>query len=791
MRKTPVFNFAAIALSIAVPACRVATTPRAPAQPQPEVSVIPRPLQLEMMPRSFSPGPGMVILVESADERAVDVARYLAERLGAAAGGFIPVSTGSQPAGQKAIVLADKHDSLLGTEGYRLSVQNDQVRLESPTPAGLFYGVQTILQLLPAEVYAGKMTAGPLRLPCLVIRDSPRFRWRGFMLDVSRHFHPKEYVLKLIDYLAMHKMNTFHWHLTDDQGWRIEIKSYPLLTEVGAWRVDRGETPWTLREQQKDGETPTYGGFYTQEDIREVIAYAQSRFITIIPEIEMPGHCLAALASYPQYSCSGGPFKVPPGSVWPIKDVFCPGNDETFAFLEGVLGEVADLFPSPYIHIGGDEVDKSTWKACPKCQARLAAEGLKTEEELQSYFVKRVEKFLNSRGKTLLGWDEILEGGLAPNAAVMSWRGTEGGIAAARAGHDVVMSPTSHCYFDYYQDDPLSEPLGIGGFLPLRKVYSFEPVPPELNDAEAAHIMGAQANLWTEYVLTSKHAEYMTFPRIAALAEIGWTSKENRDWTGFTGRMEKQFGRYERAGINYSRSAYAVRVFPELDSHKREFVVKLETDTHRPDVRFTLDGSEPVASSRRYEQPLRLKKTGVLKAAAFLDGRMIGKPAEERLYRHLGLGLPASLTFPYKEQYSGGGPLALSDGLRGSRSPGDGRWQGFDGADLIAVIDLGQVRKIGRIASGFLQNAASWIFLPSAVEFAVSEDGKEYTIIATQANDVAPLNPEPQIKEFSAQAAGHKVRFVRVHARAIGVCPAGHPGAGDSAWLFADEITIE
>ena len=791
MRKQPVFLAAAIALSIVVPACRVATTPPAPAKPQPEVSIIPRPLQLEVMTGSFSPGLGMAILVESADGRAVDVARYLAERLGAAAGGFIPVSTGSQSAGQKAIVLAERQDTALGTEGYRLNIQSDRVRLESPTPAGLFYGVQTILQLFPADGFAGKMTAGSLTLPCLAIQDSPRFRWRGFMLDVSRHFHPKEYVLKLIDYLAMHKMNSFHWHLTDDQGWRIEIKSYPRLTDVGAWRVDRGDTPWTLREQQKDGETPTYGGFYTQDDIREVIAYAQSRYITIIPEIEMPGHCLAALASYPQYSCSGGPFKVPPGSVWPIKDVYCPGNDETFAFLEGVLGEVADLFPGPYIHIGGDEVDKSTWKACPKCQARMLAEGLKTEEELQSYFVKRIEMFLNSRGKILLGWDEILEGGLAPKAAVMSWRGTEGGIAASRAGHDVVMSPTSHCYFDYYQGDPLTEPLAIGGFLPLRKVYSFEPVPSELTSEEAAHIMGSQANLWTEYILTSKHAEYMTFPRIAALAEVGWTSKENRDWTDFTARMEKQFVRYDRAGVNYGKSAYAVRVFPELDTRKREFIVRLETDTFRPDIHFTLDGSVPKVSSPQYEKPLRLKKTAVLKAAAFLDGRMIGRPAEERLFRHLSLGLPAALTFSYKDEYNGGGPLALSDGLRGSRSPGDGRWQGFEGDDLIAVMDLGKARKIGRIAAGFLQNAASWIFLPIAVEFAVSEDGKDYAVISTSANDISPLDPEPQIKEFSAALAGRKARFVRVQARNIGVCPEGHPGAGNKAWLFADEIIIE
>jgi hexosaminidase len=787
----PVFYLAAIALSIMVPACRVATAPPAATPTQPEVSIVPRPLHLEMKPGSFGVGSGTVILVEAADSGAADVARYLAERLGAAAGGSIPVTTGARPAGQKAIVLAQKLDIALGPEGYQLNIQNERVLLEAATPAGLFYGVQTILQLLPSDVFSGKITSGPLTLPCLVIQDSPRFRWRGFMLDVSRHFLPKEYVLELIDFLAMHKMNTFHWHLTDDQGWRIEIKQYPRLTEVGAWRVDRGDTPWTLREQQKDGETPTYGGFYTQDDIREVIAYAQSRSVSIIPEIEMPGHCLAALASYPQYSCSGGSFRVPPGSVWPIKDVYCPGNDETFAFLEGVLGEVADLFPGAYIHIGGDEVDKSTWKACPKCQARMTAEGLKTEEELQSYFVKWIERFLNSRGKTLLGWDEILEGGLAPNAAVMSWRGTEGGIAAARAGHDVVMSPTSCCYFDYYQGDPLAEPLAIGGFVPLRKVYSFEPVPSDLTIEEAARIMGAQANLWTEYVLTPEHAEYMTFPRIAALAEIGWTSKENRNWTDFTARMQKQFARYDRAGINYAKSANAVRIFPELEARKREFMVRLETDTFKPDIHFTLDGGEPTASSPRYEKPLRLKKTAVLKAAAFIDGRIIGKSAEEKLFRHMALGLPLALSFPYRDQYNGGGPLALSDGLRGSRSSGDGRWQGFEGDDLIAVIDLGTERKIGRVAAGFLQNSGSWIFLPSSVEIAVSNDGKEFVVIATSSNEISPLDLEPRLKEFSAEPAGKKARFVRVHARNIGVCPEGHPGAGNKAWLFTDEIIVE
>ncbi len=781
----------AAAVLMTIPACRVATAPPAPEGPQADAGIVPRPTNVEMRPGSFSLGLRVPIFVGAADEGVIEVARYLADCLAAVTGSVMPVATGTPPSGRKAIFLAPPKDDTLGAGSYRLEVRNDRILLEASTSAGFFYGVQTILGLMPPVVFSGKAADGPLTLPCVLVQDSPRFLWRGFMLDVSRHFHPKEYVLRLIDCLARHKMNVFHWHLTDDQGWRIEIKSYPRLTEVGAWRVDRGETPWTLREQQKEGEKAAYGGFYTQDDIREVIAYARSRHVTVIPEIEMPGHCLAALASYPQYSCSGGPFTVPPGSVWPIKDVYCPGNEETFTFLEGVLDEVAGLFPSEFIHIGGDEVDKSTWKTCPKCQARMAAEGLETEEELQSYFVKRIERFLNSKGKKLIGWDEILEGGLAPNAAVMSWRGTEGGIAAARAGHDVVMSPTSHLYFDYYQGDPLAEPLGIGGFVPLRKVYSFEPVPSELTAEEAVHILGTQANLWTEYIMTSEHAEYMTFPRIAALAEVGWTSKENRDWTDFTARMIKQYACYDQAGIHYAKSAYAVRVFPELDVREREFTVRLETDTYRPEIRYTLNGGVPTASSPRYKDPLHIKKTAILRTAAFMSGRAVGRPAEERLFRHLALAIRPALAFAYRDQYSGGGPLGLTDGLRGSRSSRDGRWQGFEGDDLSAVIDLGKTRPIGRIAVGFLQASSSWIFLPSAVEFAISEDGKDYVVVATQANDISPLDPEPKTKEFSVNPAGKKARFVRVQARNIGVCPEGHPGAGNKAWLFADEIIVE
>lgn len=526
-------------------------------QNEPEISIIPKPLKIERLAGSFTISPQARIFIPTDSPDVERVAFYLAEQLKTVSDFEMEIHKESSQTEANAIIFNKIQSNDLGPEGYRLQVKEDSVTIEANESQGLLYGVQTLFQLLPPEIYSlKKVQEVSWTIPCVQITDKPRYRWRGMMLDVSRHFFPKSFVKDFIDYLAMHRMNTFHWHLCDDQGWRIEIKKYPRLIEVGAWRVDREREHWNSRKPQQEGESATYGGFYTQQEIKEIVAYAQSRFITIVPEIEMPGHCLAALASYPQYSCRGGPFTVPPGSVWPIKDVYCPGNDETFEFLQNVLAEVIELFPGEFIHVGGDEVDKSTWKICPKCQARIASEGLKNEEELQSYFIKRVEKFLNSKKRRLIGWDEILEGGLAPKASVMSWRGIAGGIAAARLGHDVVMTPTSHCYFDYYQGSARREPLAIGGLLPLGTVYSFEPTPEELSPEEASHIFGAQANLWTEFVPTPAHAEFMILPRMAALAEVAWSAKELKNWQDFVARLKKQLRRYVRAGTNYAKRAY-------------------------------------------------------------------------------------------------------------------------------------------------------------------------------------------------------------------------------------------
>ncbi|RZK94571.1 MAG: beta-N-acetylhexosaminidase, partial [Hymenobacter sp.] len=431
-------------------------------------------------------------------------------------------------------------------------------------------------------------------LPAVEVADKPRYSWRGMHLDVSRHFFPVEFVKQYIDYLALHKMNTFHWHLTDDQGWRIEIKKYPKLTSVGGYR--EGTLIGHYGAKVPEYDNVRYGGFYTQEQVKEVVKYAQDRYITVVPEIEMPGHALAALAAYPELSCTGGPFKV--GQTWGVfDDIFCAGNEQTFSFLQDVLTEVMPLFPSKIVHIGGDEAPKTRWKTCPKCQARIKTEHLKDEHELQSYFVQRMEKFVNTKGKTIIGWDEILEGGLAPNAAVMSWRGMEGGTAAAKQKHQVVMTPGEFVYFDHAQGDPAQEPLNIGGYLPLAKVYSFEPTPPELNAEERKYILGAQANLWTEYIPTTQYVEYMVLPRMSALAEVLWTPASQKNWESFKVRMQPQYQRFAALGANYSKSAFNVREQFVADTTKGGDVVSLLLDATGPQITYTLDGTAPTSAS--------------------------------------------------------------------------------------------------------------------------------------------------------------------------------------------------
>ncbi|MGV3504538.1 MAG: beta-N-acetylhexosaminidase [Adhaeribacter sp.] len=581
------------------------------------IALIPQPQSLKPGSGSFAVTAKTRIYIDPNDEELRLLAGMLADQLKAYTTLQVPVVAKTGSASSKnAIVLTKKPvPQAQGNEGYSLSVRPGNILVQAPQGSGLFYGLQTIYQLLPPDPRA---VTGKVSIPALEVVDWPRFGWRGLMLDVGRYFYPVEFIKKYIDYLALHKLNVFHWHLTEDHGWRIEIKKYPKLTEIASKR----EGTQVGNKEQIDYRP--HGGFYTQEQIKDVVAYAAQRYVTVVPEIEMPGHTVAVLVAYPELSCTGGPFK--PLLQWGIQpDIYCAGNEQTFTFLEGVLSEVAELFPSKFIHIGGDEAPKARWKACAKCQARIKSENLKDEHELQSYFIRRIENFLLTKNKKIIGWDEILEGGLAPNAAVMSWRGIKGGIAAAKQHHEVVMTPTNFLYLDYYQGDRSLEPKAIGGMLPLEKVYSYEPVPAELTAEESKYIIGTQGNVWAEYIHSPEKVEYMAFPRGAALAEVAWTNKELKDWDSFKERMETQYKRYDALGINYSKSAYNVLMEVKVNPENKEALVSLSTGGHDAQVYYTLDGLEPTREGQKYTGPFLIKNPGTIKATTFRDGKQIGK----------------------------------------------------------------------------------------------------------------------------------------------------------------------
>lgn len=512
----------------------------------PDPGIIPLPVSMQLMDGRFIITPETEITYPYDNEEVMKIAEFLDQMIFKSAGFHLPLS-GSEMSGKNTIHLQTGKYPDIGKEGYILNSSRKGVQINANEPSGLFYGVITLWQLFPAEINGDNLT-----IPAVQITDMPRFTWRGAHLDVCRHFFDVDFIKKYIDIIALHKMNVFHWHLTDDQGWRIEIRKYPRLTEIGAWRDETviGH-PWRNREEgpvKYDG--TRHGGFYTQDEIKDIIQYAADRYITIVPEIEMPGHAQAAIASYPELGCTGEKVKV--RTIWGISPYVYNVDDHTFKFLEDVLTEVMELFSSEYIHIGGDEAMKDQWKASRKIQKQIKDLGLKDEYELQSYFIKRIEEFINSKGRKLIGWDEILEGGLAPNATVMSWRGIQGGIEAARQGHDVVMTPTTHCYLDYYQSENTDlEPLAIGGYLPLDTVYNYEPVPVQLSAAEVKHILGAQGNVWTEFISTSEYLEYMLLPRLTAIAELTWTPKELKNPDDFKKRLERQIERYKLMGWNY------------------------------------------------------------------------------------------------------------------------------------------------------------------------------------------------------------------------------------------------
>lgn len=536
--------------SILVIALTVATIAiSAQSEPAPSVSIIPLPVSMTMGRGVFTIDASTVI---AADKGIEHLGHQLADAIGPATGFDLDVRSGKGPGSNViALRLDDSLRKTVGTEGYRLDATSKSVTIRAADPAGVFYGIQTLRQLLPPAIFRAARVSGVVwRVPAVTIEDQPRFSWRGAHLDVARHFMPKEFVKKYIDLLALHKMNRFHWHLTDDQGWRIEIRQYPKLTSVGAWRPETliGHEPGNAAAMTFDGKR--YGGFYTQDDIREIVAYASARFVTVIPEIEMPGHSQEVVAAYPELGCATE--AVQPRTHWGVSPYLLNADDATITFMQNVLGEVLQLFPGPWIHVGGDEATKEQWKASAAIQSRIAALGLKNEDELQSWFISQMDKYLTSHGRRLIGWDEILQGGLAPNATVMSWQGVNGAIAAARSGHDAVLTPGATTYFDHYQSrDTAHEPLAIGGFLPLDTVYTWEPIPPALEPQFQSHILGVQGQLWTEYLPDPKAVEYMAYPRMSALAEVAWTPAPSRHVEDFHARLPTHLERLAALDVNF------------------------------------------------------------------------------------------------------------------------------------------------------------------------------------------------------------------------------------------------
>jgi hexosaminidase len=513
-----------------------------------DLSIVPEPVHVARRPGRFKLSAAVIIQVTPATR---DLGYALADSFAPATGLRLTVTAKRRPAGAIALRVDSTLAGKLGPEGYRLDVTTRAVTIRAAAPAGVFYGIQTLRQLLPADIFRkASVQRAEWTIPCVSIEDFPRFAWRGAMLDVSRHFMPKEFVEKFIDLLAVHKMNSFHWHMTDDQGWRLEIRRHPRLTEVGAWRKETIIGRPSRDETQNVYDHERHGGYYTQEDVREIVAYARARFINVVPEIEMPGHSQAAIAAYPTLGCTDAPLEV--SRTWGVhKNILIP-EESTIGFMQDVLTEVMALFPGRYVHVGGDEADKTQWRASESVQAQIKRLGLQDEREMQSWFIKRMDLFLSAHAKRLIGWDEILEGGLAPGAIVMSWRGVAGGITAAQAGHDVVMAPTTHTYFDHYQSqDHGSEPLAIGGFLPLETVYAYEPIPAELDAGAARHVLGAQGQIWSEYIRGPKQVEYMAFPRAAALAEVLWTPSVRKDFAGFAARLRMHAERLRALDVAY------------------------------------------------------------------------------------------------------------------------------------------------------------------------------------------------------------------------------------------------
>ena len=743
--------------------------------------VVPMPLEINTTQQaSFLLKSGVTVYYPAGNEKMQRNAEFLASYVKAQTGIELQVQAGEGGKGGIVLQLGLANDN---PEAYQLKVDASQVVISSPSEAGVFYGIQTLRKAV--DVAEGSN----VELPAVEIKDQPRFGYRGMMLDVGRHFFSMDEIKTYIDMMALHNINRFHWHLSEDQGWRIEIKKYPKLTEIGSMRK---ETVIGHNSGKYDGKP--YGGFYTQEQAKEIVAYAAERYITVIPEIDLPGHMQAALASYPELGCTGGPYEV--WTQWGVSDnVLCAGNDQTIQFIKDVLAEIVEIFPSEYIHVGGDECPKVKWSTCPKCQARIKALGLKSdnkhtkEERLQSYVIHEAEEFLNSKGRKMIGWDETLEGGLAPNATVMSWRGEAGGIEAAKQHHDVVMTPNTYLYFDYYQSkDTETEPMAIGGYLPIERVYSYEPMPKSLSPEEQKYIVGVQANLWTEYIPDFKQVQYMVLPRMAALSESQWCAPEKKNYEAFLQRVSRLVNIYAKNGWNYATHIFDVMLDLKPNTETGTLDAVARTIDNAP-IYYTLDGSEPTTASEKYTDVIKIDKPCTLRTVAIRPSGSSKITKDEISFSKSSMK-PITMLQPINKQYEFSGATVLVDGMTGNMNYKTGRWIAFYTNDLEAVIDLKEATEISSMTLHTCVEKGDWIFDTRGITVSVSDDNQTFKEVASEAYPAMKESDPNQIYTHELKFDPVKTRYVKVKALSEQKIPSWHGGKGNPGFLFVDEIIL-
>lgn len=750
------------------------------------INIIPKPNQLQVTRGNFTLSKTTTIVYRNDAEK--NTANFFNSYLKKFYGFQLPIA---RQATANYISFATKQFIKAPENGsaYTLEITPKAVTISGDGLEGTFYGMQSLLQLLPiqkSQPDSYRVSNQKLLLPCLNITDAPNFMYRGMHLDVSRHFFGVDYVKQYIDFIALHKMNYFHWHLTDDQGWRIEIKKYPKLTSVGGFRKGTiiGRYPGT------GNDSIYYGGFYTQAQIKDVVQYAANRYVTIVPEIDVPGHSLAAIVAYPELSTTPD-VKKEVGQTWGLTDINNVLNptDTTFAFLQNVLNEVIDLFPGKYIHIGGDECNKKWWQESVFCQALMQKEGLKNADELQSYFIRRIEKMINAKGRLMMGWDEILEGGLAPNALVMSWQGEKGGIEAAKQHHQVVMTPGTYCYFDHSQTKN-EDSVTIGSYLPVERVYNYNPLPAELTADEAKYILGAQGNVWTEYIGNTAKLEYMIFPRMSALSEALWTKPANKNLADFENRLQHQFKRYELWKVNSSKAYYDIKDSIYAAKDNKGLMIKLSSKS-QDKLLYLVDSIIPNNSWRVYT-PLAsayYSSPIFIDSSVFLDVELENN--KNRLYKvfsfNKATGKKITLTNAPAAQYPGnGGAFGLVNGVVSNKGINSAEWLGFNGKDMEAVIDFGKAESFSTVTLDMLSQEGSWIYKSPLTEIFVSDNGKDFKLVekfALKSDDAQ----QKVLLKFPNQTA----QYLKIIAHNFGKIPEGKPGAGKPGWLFVDEIAVD